>query len=59
MSDRAIVGFSSTVIAVADSTKLGGVKPSLVAELAVVGRIVTEAGIPQEMLPSRADEAYR
>jgi DeoR/GlpR family transcriptional regulator of sugar metabolism len=44
MSDRAIIRFSKTIIIVADSSKLGKVKPSFVAELGVVSRIVTDGG---------------
>jgi DeoR/GlpR family transcriptional regulator of sugar metabolism len=50
LSDRAIIGFSRTVIVVADSTKFGKVKPSFVCELDVVSRIVTDAGAPPEMI---------
>jgi DeoR family transcriptional regulator, aga operon transcriptional repressor len=46
MSDRAIVRFSKTVMILADSTKLGKVKPSFVADLGVVSEIVTDEGAP-------------
>ncbi|MBE3130449.1 MAG: DeoR/GlpR transcriptional regulator [Acidobacteria bacterium] len=54
MSDRAIIRFSKTVIIVADSTKLGKVKPSFVAELGVVSRIVTDAGAPADFVDELA-----
>jgi DeoR/GlpR family transcriptional regulator of sugar metabolism len=50
MSDRAIIRFSKTVVIVADSTKLGKVKPSFVAELAAVSEIVTDRGAPADFV---------
>jgi DeoR/GlpR family transcriptional regulator of sugar metabolism len=50
MSDRAIIGFSRTLIVLADNTKFGKVKPSFVCDLDVVSRIVTDAGAPPEMI---------
>ena len=48
MSDRAIIRFSRTVIILADSTKLGKVKSSFVADLRVVSQIVTDDGASPE-----------
>ena len=50
MSDRAIVRFSRSVMILADSTKLGKVKPSFVANLDVVSEIVTDEGAPAEFV---------
>jgi DeoR/GlpR family transcriptional regulator of sugar metabolism len=50
MSDRAIVRFCKKVMILADSTKLGKVKPSFVAELSVVSEIVTDEGAPGDFL---------
>ncbi len=50
MSDRAIIRFSKTVIILADSTKLGKVKSSFVADLGVVSQIVTDSGASPEYL---------
>jgi DeoR family transcriptional regulator of aga operon len=48
--DRAIVGFTSHLIVVADHTKFGKINSSFVADLSAVHTVVTDSGTPPEVV---------
>jgi len=50
MTDRAIINLSPEVILVADHTKFGKVSTALVAPITNVNKIVTDTGVPREMV---------
>jgi DeoR/GlpR family transcriptional regulator of sugar metabolism len=59
MSDRAIIRFAKTVMVLADSSKLGKLKASFVAELDAVSEVVTDHGAPADFVAALESRGIR
>jgi DeoR/GlpR family transcriptional regulator of sugar metabolism len=57
--DRAIVGFTSHLIIVADHTKFEKINSSFVADLSAVNTIVTDAETPSEVVNALIEKGIR